>query len=311
MTSPDRQRAVLRAAQLYFLDGLTQAAVAERLGCTRWTVGRLLKEGMKSGIVNISISHLYAREHALEIALNEKYGLNNSLVVRTQPSARETLALVAQTAADYLSDIRPRPRTVAVAWGRTTAAMARAAADNWNPGVTVVQAHTSPGEVDELLATGPARILAKKGPGNLVELGVTPIAATQREAKELRMTSRGKGALHLAQNADVIVYAPGNIPHSSLLVRGGYLTSHQLRVLWEQGARANIIFHIVDSAGEVVSEELDERTVGVSLQDLRRKNSVIAVGTGEARVDAFAAVLAGKLATTVITDSETAQALLS
>ena len=54
----DREAQMLRAAQLYYYDNLTQGAIADRLSCTRWTVGRLLEEARESGIVTISVNHL-------------------------------------------------------------------------------------------------------------------------------------------------------------------------------------------------------------------------------------------------------------
>ena len=167
LPTSERQRAVLRAAQLYFLDGLTQAAVAERMGCTRWTVGRLLKEGEDSGVVDIRIRHAQARVRPLEIELKSRFGLADVQVVGTQETTGQTLALVAQTAADYLADIRPRPTAVALAWGRTTSAVARAAAPRWSPGTRVVQANAAPGGVDELLGSGATRLLARKAPGTV------------------------------------------------------------------------------------------------------------------------------------------------
>ncbi|MGX6496936.1 MAG: hypothetical protein ACWM0X_00050 [Schaalia turicensis] len=39
MMDDDREMAVLRAAQLYYYENMTQDSIADRLGCTRWTVG--------------------------------------------------------------------------------------------------------------------------------------------------------------------------------------------------------------------------------------------------------------------------------
>ena len=62
----DREAQRLRAAQLYYYDNLTQGAIADRLSCTRWTVGRLLEEARGSGIVTISVNHPRARIPKLE-----------------------------------------------------------------------------------------------------------------------------------------------------------------------------------------------------------------------------------------------------
>lgn len=306
-----RERSVLRVAHLYFLDGLTQAAIAERLGCTRWTVGRLLQEGEERGIIDIMIRHPYARDHALELALEAQFGLVDSQVVSTQERVAETLLLVVRTAAEYLQDMRPRPRHVAFAWGRTTAAIARAVQDGWNPGVRVMQANTAPEEVEELLALGPLRQLAKSAPGELVLLGADPIGRSSREALVATLQARESEAMRAVNKADTVVYSPAGIAESSLLVRSGHVTSKELRQMWEAGAVANVAGHLVDAKGQVVSRALDERTLSISLDAIKAARNPMAVAAGESKVEALRTVMTTGLAKIVITDTETARALLS
>ena len=71
----DREMAVLRAAQLYYYENMTQDSIADRLGCTRWTVGRHLEEARQSGIVRITINHPRARVRHLEKELAERFGI--------------------------------------------------------------------------------------------------------------------------------------------------------------------------------------------------------------------------------------------
>ncbi len=311
MQDSARERSVLRVAHLYFLDGLTQAAIAERLGCTRWTVGRLLQEGEERGIVNIRIVHPFARDHALELALEERFALSDAQVVTTQNRVAETLSLVVRTAADYLQDMRPRPTEVAFAWGRTTAGIARAIEDGWNPGVQVMQANAAPKEVEELLALGPLRQLAQAAPGELVLLDVNPVGRPSREALITTLQAREREAMRAVNKAGTVVYSPGGVAESSLLVRSGHVTSKGLRQIWEAGAVANVAGHLIGTDGEVVSRALDERTLSISLDAIRSARNSIAVAVGEGKVEALRTVMTAGLAKVVITDVATAKSLLS
>lgn len=310
MSATARELAVLRVAHLYFFDGLTQAAIAERLGCTRWTVGRLLQEGEDKGIVDIRILHPQARDHKLELALKEQYGLAAAQVVATREGAAETLSLVVRTAAEFLQCMRPRPRNLAFAWGRTTAAISRALADGWNPGVRVMQADMAPEEVEELLSLGPLRQVAAKAPGELLLLGGGPIVRSSRESLVATLQARESDAMRAVNMADTVVYSPGGVAESSLLVRSGHLTSKELRALWEEGGVANVACHILDKNGEVVSRALDERTLSISLDALRGARNTIAVASGPSKVEALGVVARSGLAKIVITDSASARALL-
>ena len=53
--SPEDLRLALRAATLYYLDGLTQAEIASRLGVSRPTAGRLIARAKANGLVRIEV----------------------------------------------------------------------------------------------------------------------------------------------------------------------------------------------------------------------------------------------------------------
>ena len=54
-SSPEDLRLALRAATLYYLDGLTQAEIASRLGVSRPTAGRLIARAKARGLVRIEV----------------------------------------------------------------------------------------------------------------------------------------------------------------------------------------------------------------------------------------------------------------
>lgn len=306
MTPTERERSVLRAAELYFFDGMTQSAIAERMGCTRWTVGRLLKEGEDRGIIDIRIRHSQARIHHLEVEMESRFGLADARVVATQQTDGTTLALVARAAAEYLTDIRPRPARVALGWGRTVAAISRAASPNWAPGARVIQAAASVDEVNELLASGPVQLLAQKAPGQ-----ARVLSATLRSGSAPGLRASDHAVLDEAGRAEVVLYSPGSVGHSSLLVRSGFVSAEVLEALWNQGARANVLSHIIDAEGNALSADLESRTMALELASLRRPRLAIAAASGVGKDVALSAALAAGLANVVVADSELAQKVLT
>lgn len=311
MSTRDRDRAILQAAQLYYFDGLTQAAVADRLGCTRWTVSRLLQEGVERGIIHTSVRHPHARLRSLEEQLAEKYGLRDVRVVPTLGTRAETFVLVARTAAEYLGNFRPRPKRVAVGWGKTTAALARAMRQGWSPEVQVAQANVAPAEVGDLLARGPVRILASRGPGEAYFLEGTPMAPSGALMRDGFTLEPNREALEIASNADVIVFSPGSVGESSILVRAGSITPRMLDQLIKSGAQANVLCRFVDGRGEPVSESLNERTMAVELGELRGDRVSMAVSYGIEKTPALRAVLRGGLANVAVLDEEVSRELLA
>ena len=53
--APEDLRLALRAATMHYLDGLTQAEIAQRLGVSRPTAGRLVARAKSKGLVRIEV----------------------------------------------------------------------------------------------------------------------------------------------------------------------------------------------------------------------------------------------------------------
>ncbi|WP_258566825.1 sugar-binding domain-containing protein [Microbacterium sp. Se5.02b] len=130
---------MVRVAELYYDEDKTQDEIGGLLKVSRWKVGRLLTQAKDRGIVRIEIVHPRARRLGLERLLVERFGLTDAVVVPAPDGDDGTLERVAQAAADFLTALRPVPRTLGVSWGRTLRAVAEALPDGWANGVTVVQ----------------------------------------------------------------------------------------------------------------------------------------------------------------------------
>ena len=84
-------------------------------------------------MVKITIDHPLARYHRFETELVDTFGLQSAVVVPVQANDELTMEFVTRMAAQRLSEWRPRPRVVAVSWGRTTAHVAQHLGSGWNP----------------------------------------------------------------------------------------------------------------------------------------------------------------------------------
>src|SRR5690606_16352540 len=119
--SDDNELLMVRAAELYYDDNKTQDEIGALLGITRWKVGRLLTQARQTGIVRIDIVHPRARRLGLERDLCAQFGLKDAVVIPAA-DAEDLNANVARAAADYLTALRPVPRTRRVSWGRALGA---------------------------------------------------------------------------------------------------------------------------------------------------------------------------------------------
>ncbi|CAM3759197.1 hypothetical protein COLU111180_06925 [Cohnella lubricantis] len=68
--------------------------------------------------------------------------------------------------------------------------------------------------------------------------------------------------------------------------------------------------HYIDSNGNIIAEHLNQRAIGIDLEELRRKDQSILVAGGAEKVAGIAGALRGKYANVLITDLFTAKYLL-
>lgn len=303
----------IRAAELYYEENLTQEQIGRSLQITRWKVGRLLIQAKEEGFVRIEILHSRARRPQLERRLREERGLRDAVVV-SQAGIRsddELQQRVAQAAADHLTALRPSPRVLGVSWGRTLADIAHHLREGWSSGTDVVQINgglsmsAQPGT-----AAATAVGIAHKGGGGATLLP-SPAILEHRATKEAieadRVVAR---VLGIARSADAYLYSAGAADHRSVHVDSGYLSEADIDRLVAAGAVGDVVGRYINAAGRVVDAALDARTVGLSLDELRRADVAVAAIAGEAKRAVAAAVVASGLCTVLITDESTARHLL-
>ena len=84
MPNPRDPAMLLAAARLYYVQGRSQAEVADALGTSRSNVSRMLTEALRQSIVEIRINDPEGRVHELEDELRSTFGLNQVRVAHTR-----------------------------------------------------------------------------------------------------------------------------------------------------------------------------------------------------------------------------------
>ncbi len=304
----------VRASELYYNADMTQDDIGAELGISRWKVGRLLTSARDAGIVRITIVHPRARQNELEQKLRERYGLAEAVVV---PAARgdgydEVQERVAAAAANYLTLLKPTPRTLGLSWGRTLDRIAEALPQGWADGTQIVQINggvslTSRSEN----ASQTAMTMARKSEGSITLLP-TPAILERAETRALIQDDRSiAGVLDLAASANVFLFSAGPADDTSVLLESGYISPSDLRRLIDHGAVGDVVGRFIDADGKIVDQALDARTLGIEHEQLRKAAISIAVIAGASKQAIAAAVAASGLCTVLVTDEQTALALLA
>jgi deoxyribonucleoside regulator len=305
-----REHLMVRVAKLYYDLERTQSEIATELGLTRWQVGRLLTEAKELGVVRIEITPRAHRKTELEVQLQQEYGLRDAIVVPSGGTRDSALLMesVAQAAAKYLAGLNPKADLIGVSWGRTMSAVAKFLPGNWNPGVHVVLVNGSTNLRSTSARTSAvAEEFAQAGSGTATLLPVPAIVGKKSTRDALEEDPIIGRVLTLAEQADVVCFGMGGISHQSVLLNSGYLNEDDIDRLRDAGAVGDILGRFIDREGRIVDQSIDERTVGLRLESLTRKQRAIGVVSGEEKLDIAVAALKARYVSVLVTDEATAR----
>ncbi|WP_282943436.1 sugar-binding transcriptional regulator [Paenibacillus sp. RC67] len=307
----EKQRLSIEAARLYYLSDYSQQDIAARLGVSRPTVSRLLQFAKEHGYVRIDIVDPLEDLDALGHELKIKYMLDTVFVCYSPLNEyAEIQKHISKKAAEYLHDTVTDGDIIGVTWGTTMYSVARELQPKQVKGVEVVQlkggvshshVNTYAAETVNLFAEAfhtAARYLP------------LPVIFDSIAVKEMVEQDRHiQRIIQLGRQANIAVFTVGTVKEDALLFRLGYFNKEEQERLQRTGA-GDICSRFFDVQGNICVDEINNRTVGIDLPDLRKKEKSILVAGGQRKIEAIRAALTGKYANILVTDQYTAQALL-
>ncbi|CAN5173388.1 sugar-binding transcriptional regulator [soil metagenome] len=262
----DDEMLAVRAAELYYDENKTQDEIGTLLNLTRWKVGRLLSEARENGIIRIEIVHPRARRLSIERELREKTGLTTAIVVPGSGDDDDLQSRVALAAADYLTSLRPVPRTLGISWGRTLHLVAQNLRQGWATNVNVVQIN---GGVSlnkrSSSASNTAVTIAQRGGGSATLLPSPAILEREETKRAIESDRTVAGVLELGRAASAYLFSAGLATRTSVLVESGYLSADEVTSLVDKGAVGDVVGHYIDADGNAVDPSLERRTMGIGL----------------------------------------------
>jgi DNA-binding transcriptional regulator LsrR (DeoR family) len=306
---------MVKVCHYYYREQLTMAQIGERLNISRHRVGRLLKEAVDTGVVQIEIRSPFNESTDMERALERRFGLKASLVAQVPLGlqADEVKRLTCKAGAGMLRELLDSHFTIGIGWGSTTFELVNQLEPLDLPDATVVQ------------ITGGNKRLSRQFDCHEVtrrlaeKLGVdatllhAPGIVDRRETRELLLRESAIAeTFRLYQKLDIAIVGIGSISQGqSTLLSSGYVSASELKALQRAGAVGDVFSYFIDARGEVVRTDLYDRMITIGLPQIRQAPTAVGVATGAAKAQAVAAAIRGGFVNTLIVDSGLAQALLA
>ncbi|CAN5884104.1 sugar-binding transcriptional regulator [soil metagenome] len=301
-----------KVSALYYLRHHTQQEIAKRLRVSRPTVSRLLQEARDLGYVQITVASPPGLHLDLETRIEDRYGLESVHVVEggAGQSAGVLRRQLGAAAAKYLARTVRAGETIGLAWGTTLSAMVDAMVPMATANTRVVQVLGGVGAPDapeygaELV-----RRLARLLEAQAVLLPAPGIVATSAVRDALSKDKHVRAALDELDSLDTVFVGLGSLASNSVLNDGHTLSRQARKELHTRRAVGDIALRFFDRGGAPVQTELDDRMLGITTEQLRKVERVVAVAGGADKFDAIAAALQANIVDVLITDRITAEAL--
>ncbi|OWW04164.1 DNA-binding transcriptional regulator [Rhizobium sp. R72] len=315
MTRLNELRLISRVAQMYHIEGRRQAEIAEHLRLSQATVSRMLKRAEAEDIVRTSVIPPVGTYSELEGALRETYDLPEAIVVEcTEDRDGAIMARIGEAAAHLLEVTMAPGEIIGVSsWSQTIFKMV----ENIHPQKSaqakyVVQ--TLGGMGDPSVQTHATQLTTRLARLTGAEPKLLPVqgVTSSREAKLLMQADPFvRETMDLFGSISLAIVGIGAVEPSELLARSGNIfSSRELADLAEAGAVGDISLRFFDKDGKPVKTPLDERVIGLPLEELERVDRVIALAGGSKKTAAIAGALRVGVIDTLVTDKFTAQRLI-
>jgi len=139
-----------------------------------------------------------------------------------------------------------------------------------------------------------------------------PLYAGSRESRDTVMgLDVFTEVLDKIRTADAIAVAAGDMSKRSLLMRDALPGDVTMEELIALGAVGDVLATVIDARGRPVEHRINERVIGMGLEDLHRIPNVILAAGGAHKVPVLRGILATGVVDTLVTEEGTAERLLA
>jgi len=301
---------LLWAAWLYYEEGLTQAEIAEHMGVSRPSVNAYLADARTRGIVSIEIAPERFRALTLARAMQDHFGLSDCYVIPSEGGERSLIDRLGAAAAQVLARVTRSGDTLAVTWGRTTLALANNVMPAGLKDVRVIQATGGTTAKIPWTPEACATRLAENLGARCIPLSAPAIVSAPEMRDLLLREPVLAEQIEALGQADRIVLGISSLRPESTIHTSGFFDGISLHDHYHS-AVGSITGRMIDANGAKVEGPLEERTIGIDLDQIRRVPERLAVAGGLDKVQAILAALRGGYVTVLVTDADTARAILT
>ncbi len=307
-----REELLIRAAELYYQQGLSQNTVADILGTSRPTVSRMLEEARELGIVKITIQSTVKKNAELSKTLRNTFKLKDAIVIQGDYNYDEGLKKCGEVAAQFLLSILENNMNIGITWGPAIQYIINALEKNTDfYNIHIIQ-------MAGTLGTGNPHLdglelafhLAERLNGTYSNIYAPVFVDNVDVYNHLLIEPQIANTLVKAQRPDIILTGIGSLfQKSSTLQRAGYLNEAERQALLKKGAVGHMLARMFDRNGVEVPNQ-SKYVVSAPLSTLKAAKWSIGLSASvEKAIPVFTAIKSNYI-NTLIADEKLANELI-
>ena len=300
----------IRAAWLYYVEGLTQQETARLLKINRVQVTRLLAEARKRGEVDIRINALISSVIEVERAVEQAFGIAKVIIAPMASEELDPTKAIASVAGQFISDYVHSDMKIGVGWGRTLYSTLPHIRGRDLEKIRVISLL---GGISQAKRFNPAEFAWQfaelfNGEGYLVP---APALVDSAETKHALLERCGINQIfELADNLDVAFLSAGGIEGITTSYRLGHVSEADRQSLIAAGAVGDLLYNFISEDGGLVDHNVNTRVISIGIDRLKNATDRILISGGKEKVKVLLGCLRFLNPTVFITDEFTAKAIL-
>jgi DNA-binding transcriptional regulator LsrR (DeoR family) len=310
----DNQRLMLKVCYQAYRRQLSHTEIAANLGISRFQVARLLRAAHDAGYVSVNILEPERWHSGLEAELEERLGLKAVIIVDGEDvDEPELQSRVADAAGRFLLEQALDGAVIGISLGETMQRLVAQLPARIPAKAEVAQLIGGRGGITSEVSSITLAIDLARRFGTEPHLLFAPAVVDSAQRQVLLAHDDLRATFDKFTQLDIAVLGVGSLTEAetSRLRYGGVIDDALHGDLIRRGAVADVLSYVLTDDGEVLSSGLEDRTISIGLDDLRRTPRRIGVASGWRKSRAVRAAIASGLVNILVTDSQIGSALIS
>lgn len=308
----DNIKLMSKICKLYYYEAWTQEKIAEKFGMSRPIISKMIQKAREIGVVEIIVHDDPQQTTELEKELEKTYRLQQVLVVPTRDLNKELVtSAVGKAAAQFVQRLIKNGDRIGVSWGNSLYHMVREFPLDKKNDVKIIPLIGGTGnERTEVHSNQIAYELSKRLGGKCESLYAPSMVETEELHEQIIQLPNIASVLQEGEQIDLALVGIGNPYSMSTMERYGYLNETVLRELKELDTVADINSRFINRAGEIVHHPINNKIIGIGLEQLRQVNIVVGLAFGLHKIESIKAALKGGYIQMLVTDEATAYKIM-